>query len=93
MPGPIERALALEALTEGAVGVEAAVAEGAVAQGTVGDAVRAARRAGVVQAKLFAAWFLAVAMPALVLVMKLTAGSRLEPYLRRRWAGRDGAGA
>jgi hypothetical protein len=27
-------------------------------------------------------------MPLLVLVMKVSAGDKLEPYLRRRWLGR-----
>ena len=37
---------------------------------------------------LAAAWFLAMVMPIIVLIMKLTAGDKLEPYLRKRWAGR-----
>ena len=38
--------------------------------------------------RLVAAWFIALVMPLIVLVMKITAGDKLEPYLRKRWAGR-----
>ncbi len=37
--------------------------------------------------RLAAAWFLAMVMPLIVLVMKITAGDKLEKYLRARWKG------
>lgn len=46
------------------------------------------RRAAILNGKLLAAWFLAMVMPVLVLVMKCSAGDKLEPYLRKRWTGR-----
>jgi hypothetical protein len=73
-PGAIERSLALETLRVGAVGSAEPGAGG--------------RRAAILDGKMLAAWFLATVMPMLVLVMKCTAGDKLEPYLRRRWAGR-----
>lgn len=42
----------------------------------------------IVRNKLNVAWFLAMVVPFIVIVMKLTGGERLEPYLRRRWARR-----
>jgi hypothetical protein len=46
------------------------------------------RRAEILSGKLLAAWFLAMVMPIIVLVMKISAGDKLEPYLRKRWAMR-----
>jgi hypothetical protein len=46
------------------------------------------QRASVLQGKMMAAWFLAMVMPIIVLAMKVSAGNKLEPYLRKRWAGR-----
>ena len=45
-------------------------------------------RAALLNSRLVAAWFLAMVMPLIVLVMKVTAGDKLEPYLRKRWGGR-----
>ncbi|MEN0062099.1 MAG: DUF4407 domain-containing protein [Myxococcota bacterium] len=52
------------------------------------DAENAEARSMWMTSRLAAAWFLAMVMPLIVLIMKLTAGDKLEPYLRKRWAGR-----
>ncbi|MEM6931383.1 MAG: hypothetical protein AAF602_30915, partial [Myxococcota bacterium] len=70
-PGVIDRALALESITEG--------------EGTDEEAEA---RSVWMTSRLAAAWFLAMVMPLIVLIMKLTAGDKLEPYLRKRWAGK-----
>lgn len=53
-----------------------------------GTAENAEQRAMWMTSRLAAAWFLAMVMPLIVLIMKVTAGDKLEPYLRKRWAGR-----
>ncbi len=70
-PGAIDRARALEAITEGDY-----------------DEEEAEKRSVWMTGRLAAAWFLAMVMPLIVLIMKLTAGDKLEPYLRKRWAGK-----
>lgn len=70
LPGVVERAEALDVITNG--------------DGSEEDEGRSAW----MWSRLAAAWFLAMVMPLIVLVMKLTAGDKLEPYLRKRWAGR-----
>ncbi|MBX2797405.1 MAG: hypothetical protein KTR31_07055 [Myxococcales bacterium] len=56
-----------------------------------GSTEDAQERSTVLTSRLAAAWFLAMVMPLIVLVMKVTAGDKLEPYLRKRWAGRHTA--
>jgi len=70
-PGVLDRAEALQAITEGE-----------------GTAENAEERSVWMTSRLAAAWFLAMVMPLIVLIMKLTAGDKLEPYLRKRWAGK-----
>jgi hypothetical protein len=82
-PGPIERALALEALIEAPGNLVGGPHPGDPPGGDHGGG-----RAATIRGKLFAAWFLAMVMPVLVLVMKVSAADKLEPYLKRRWAGR-----
>lgn len=77
-----------------------AVAEGGTSPGAIDRAIAlervisgdgaadGARRASLLQGKLLAAWFLAMVMPVIVLAMKVSAGDKLEPYLRKRWGGR-----
>jgi len=49
--------------------------------------VRSSASGDLIEQRLLVAWVLALLMPLIVVVMKLTAGQRLEPYLQRRWKG------
>ncbi|MEM6928060.1 MAG: hypothetical protein AAF602_14100 [Myxococcota bacterium] len=67
--------------------IERALALEAIIAGE-GSTEDAEERSSLLNSRLVAAWFLAMVMPLIVLVMKVTAGDKLEPYLRKRWTGR-----
>ncbi len=67
--------------------IERALALEAIVSGE-GAGEDADERSALMNSRLVAAWFLAMVMPLIVLVMKVTAGDKLEPYLRKRWTGR-----
>jgi len=67
--------------------IERALALEAIIAGH-GSTENAEERSALLNSRLVAAWFLAMVMPLIVLVMKITAGDKLEPYLRKRWTGR-----
>ncbi|MEN0067098.1 MAG: hypothetical protein AAGA48_33515 [Myxococcota bacterium] len=67
--------------------IERALALEAIINGE-GQSEDAEERSALLNSRLVAAWFLAMVMPLIVLVMKVTAGDKLEPYLRKRWTGR-----